>query len=181
MSIMGALKNEFEKELEALRKENGEVHAAVIRKQKELLKIRGSLVTEVCPHCDCENTIEWNVVEKGYQAYCPNCGKILMLCSQCMLDTQDCSWDEDTGLCHRKIEEFWKELADVPFREEKDGTLVLEDGWKITLKSESGIGWEEIADFPEGTEREEIWHWFNEHHPKGVAYLMNGEEKRDED
>lgn len=36
-----------------------------------------------------------------------------------------------------------------------------------------------IKTLPAGTDREEIWHWFDEMHPKGVAYLLNGEEKND--
>lgn len=29
-------------------------------------------------------------------------------------------------------------------------------------------------DFPAGTHREDIWHWFDERHSKGVTYLMYG-------
>ena len=31
-------------------------------------------------------------------------------------------------------------------------------------------------EFPTGTHREEIWHWFDARHSKGVAYLLQGEE-----
>lgn len=33
---------------------------------------------------------------------------------------------------------------------------------------------EEFLGFPEGTDRIEIWHWFDENYPEGVAALMNG-------
>lgn len=33
---------------------------------------------------------------------------------------------------------------------------------------------EEFLGFPEGTDRIEIWNWFDEQYPKGVAYLVNG-------
>ena len=33
---------------------------------------------------------------------------------------------------------------------------------------------EPFACFPAGTEREEIWHWFDRRHSKGVAYLLYG-------
>lgn len=33
---------------------------------------------------------------------------------------------------------------------------------------------EEFLGFPEGTDRIEIWHWFDENYPEGVAVLMNG-------
>lgn len=31
--------------------------------------------------------------------------------------------------------------------------------------------WQEMLD--KATEREEIWHWFDEYHSKGVGWLMN--------
>lgn len=170
MSIEDAFKSELGKEVIKLRKENQEVHAAVIRKQKELLKIRGSLVTEQCPACGEENTIAWNVAKQGYYAFCPSCGKPMMLCSECMLASEFCDWDSEISPCYRVLEEFWKNLTDVPFAENEDGTLVLEKGHKLMCGSR------EIATFPAGTEREEIWHWFDERHPKGVVYLMNGVE-----
>lgn len=40
-------------------------------------------VTEFCPYCENEITLTWDVEEDGYQIYCPNCGKIMMLCSMC--------------------------------------------------------------------------------------------------
>ena len=46
MSLEDAFKSELGKEVVRLRKENQEVHEAVIRKQKELMRIRGSLVTD---------------------------------------------------------------------------------------------------------------------------------------
>lgn len=57
----------------------------------------------------------------------------------------------------KKLESLWEELADVPFDENEDGELIL------------AVDWE---DFNAGTEREEIWHWFDDRHSKGVAYLM---------
>lgn len=30
--------------------------------------------------------------------------------------------------------------------------------------------------FPKGTPREDIWHWFDEHHSKGLAWLFNERE-----
>lgn len=57
----------------------------------------------------------------------------------------------------KKIEQLWNELRDVPFDDE-EGQLVLSESWNI---------------FQKGTEREEIWHWFDENHSKGVAWLLN--------
>lgn len=98
-----------------------------------------------------------------------------MLCSECMLDSGYCDWESDTSLCYRMVEGFWKNLEDVPVYEDEDGRMLLEKDYRLM------IGTREVTMFPAGTEREEIWHWFDERHPKGVAYLLYGEEKSDED
>ena len=56
------------------------------------------------------------------------------------------------------VEKMWRDLEDVPFDEDKNKELILA---------------ENFYDFEKGTEREEIWYWFDENHPKGVAYLLN--------
>lgn len=170
MSIEAALGKQFAHDLKKLRTENKKVHAAVIRKHKELMKIRMSLVTEVCPDCGHENTVEWSVVDRGYQIFCPNCGFVMMLCSECMLDSGYCDWESDASLCYRMVEGFWKNLVDVPFREDEDGRMLLEKDYRLM------IGTREVTMFPAGTEREEIRHWFDERHPKGVVYLLHGKE-----
>lgn len=55
------------------------------------------------------------------------------------------------------LELLWEELSDVAFDETDDGYLVLANDWYI---------------FDSGTDREEIWHWFDKHHSKGVYSLM---------
>lgn len=55
------------------------------------------------------------------------------------------------------LEQFWEELEDVPFSENKDGELILEKDWLYFLA---------------GTTREEIWHWFDDNHSKGVYWLL---------
>ena len=60
--------------------------------------------------------------------------------------------------------------------------LVLDQEYMIALlagfedgkKSESRT----LICFPEGTDREEIWKWYDNQHPKGVAYLFYGEDRR---
>lgn len=42
------------------------------------------LITETCPNCEKEITVNWDVKKDGYKAFCPNCGKTLMLCSACL-------------------------------------------------------------------------------------------------
>lgn len=37
---------------------------------------------------------------------------------------------------------------------------------------------EPFLGFPAGTHREDIWHWFDERHSRGVAYLLHGPQKQ---
>lgn len=61
----------------------------------------------------------------------------------------------------RKLERLWAELEDVPMNPD---TEEME---------------EQFLHFPAGTNREEIWEWFDERHSKGVAYLMHVGEAKD--
>lgn len=40
--------------------------------------------TEVCPHCDSEITLIWDVDNDGYRVFCPSCGEEIMLCDACL-------------------------------------------------------------------------------------------------
>lgn len=57
----------------------------------------------------------------------------------------------------RLLEELWEQFADCPMDPD-------------TEKMD-----EQFLHFPAGTNREEIWHWFDERHSKGVAYLLYGD------
>ena len=59
-----------------------------------------------------------------------------------------------------ELERLWAEFADVPMDPE---TEEME---------------EPFLHFPAGTNREEIWHWFDERHSKGVVYLLYGTEPK---
>lgn len=52
------------------------------------------------------------------------------------------------------LEDLWKTLTDVPMNPETED---MEEDWFI---------------FPKGTNREEIWEWFDEQHSKGVGWMM---------
>ena len=60
-------------------------------------------------------------------------------------------------LTDEDIEKAWDDLSDVPFTEDRDGTLVLDCDWR---------------NYPQGTDRETIWHNFDMAHSKGVHYLI---------
>lgn len=55
-------------------------------------------VTETCSNCMRENTLQWNVAEDGYKAYCPHCGNRLMLCGVCPI-RNDCEYNAETDGC----------------------------------------------------------------------------------
>lgn len=52
------------------------------------------------------------------------------------------------------LEELWADFGDVPMDPD---TEKLEANFHI---------------FPAGTDQEDIWHWFDERHSRGVAYLL---------
>lgn len=58
------------------------------------------------------------------------------------------------------LEDLWTKLEDVPMDPE---TECIE---------------EDFVNWPAGTHREDIWHWFDERHSKGVSYLLYGVDAR---
>ena len=64
----------------------------------------------------------------------------------------------------RELEKLWEELEDVLFVEDDTMNLVLASPWN---------------GFDAGTDRESIWHWFDERHSKGVGWLLNGKTEAD--
>lgn len=58
---------------------------------------------EMCPHCEQEVKIRWNVNKDGFKAYCPHCGKRLMLCNACQHrygeSCDDCDYCGKTDTC----------------------------------------------------------------------------------
>lgn len=68
----------------------------------------------------------------------------------------ECSRVEYYLVNNSYIQKKWDELEDVPFNEQEYKPVLSED-WFI---------------FDKGTEREDIWHWFDEYHSKGVFWLL---------
>lgn len=58
-------------------------------------------VTELCPHCMNEITMTWDTDKLGFKAFCPVCGKRLMLCDECMHieDGGVCNYDSKRDCC----------------------------------------------------------------------------------
>lgn len=53
-----------------------------------------------------------------------------------------------------ELEELWASIEDVAYDPETECIL------------------EPVLGFEAGTHREDVWHWFDERHSKGVAYLL---------
>lgn len=77
---------------------------------KELLELleperydRSGFVTELCPNCETEVEMRWDVEMFGYKAYCPYCGQRLMLCDECQHPngefSDDCDYCTETDTC----------------------------------------------------------------------------------
>jgi hypothetical protein len=71
-----------------------------------------------------------------------------------LLECVNCQHKCKGNMTDKEIENLWDELGDVPIDENE----CLDVDWH---------GWSK------GTHREDIWHWFDEHHSKGVGWLMN--------
>ncbi|MBM6970448.1 DUF551 domain-containing protein [Mordavella massiliensis] len=72
-------------------------------------------VTEMCPHCQNEVTVQWDVEKDGYELYCPYCGFPIMLCNMCdAREGKVCDWEEINGCKHsdeRYRDYFYKHLS----------------------------------------------------------------------
>lgn len=80
------------------------------------------LITEMCPRCGKETGISWDVNQDGYQVFCPNCGKPMMLCSMC--DRLPCDWTEKG--CKYSDDRYCANGGWIPVAEQipEDGTYL---------------------------------------------------------
>jgi hypothetical protein len=68
---------------------------------------------EVCPNCDYEIELRWNINDCGFQAVCPVCGNRLMLCDACQHRygdyKDDCDYDSVNDTCKfSRPKDWWK-------------------------------------------------------------------------
>ena len=71
-------------------------------------------------------------------------------------------------LMDEALEDLWDgEFEDVLFVEDENS----DDSCYLVLASDWDNG---FCNFPAGTTRDDIWHWFDSHHSKGVGWLLNG-------
>lgn len=94
-------------------------------------------VTEMCPHCQNEVTVQWNAEKNGYELYCPYCGFPIMLCSMCdARDGKVCDWEEIKGCKH----------SDERYRDYFYKNLSCENAAEIARSSRDNDGWIPVED-----------------------------------
>lgn len=66
-------------------------------------------------------------------------------------------------------------LVEIPGADKSDKDIRLEELWRqfgdVPMNPETECIEEDFLHFPASTNRMEIWHWFDEQHSLGVAYL----------
>lgn len=88
----------------------------------------------------------YSETEMNITSFCPICGE------HDMLEVINCK--RGMELSDKLIEDLWMIFADCAYDGETE--TILED----------------FMDFPAGTWREDIWHWFDKAYSKGVHELM---------
>lgn len=92
-------------------------------------------------------------------------------------------------LANENLVKFYAELGyDVKIRKQESAIAArdkaLEELWKcfaeVPVNPKTDTICETFIHFPAGTKKEDIWHWFDERHSKGVAYLLHGENAKGE-
>lgn len=84
-------------------------------------------------------------------------------------ETWENGWDSAINAAYDKIEREPYEL----FPTEDEVVELLWDGLTdIPFDPETEQSEEAYYIWPKGTDKEEIWHWFDENHSKGVAHLL---------
>lgn len=99
-------------------------------------------VVEYCSECDTENEFRWDVETDGYKAYCPHCGKVLMLCDECVHSDDTpakCNVADSIGECVRAIEEVEKKWEKASKNIKLIIIIPLRDADIKRLKMESSL------------------------------------------
>lgn len=88
-------------------------------------------VSETCRHCGYDAELVWDTETYGYNIFCPNCGKEMMLCEMCKLAKDnrsgycDFRWtnkEKGEGICFRRLEQMLKTAyAEKDLNEERCG------------------------------------------------------------
>ena len=116
---------------------------------------RTYMVTELCPHCENEVEMRWDTDSRGYKAFCPVCGKRLMLCDECQHSENyiPCDYNGLTDSCSRCYFPSEIKLGTVtPI----DAHIRKSDGQKFTVWWNRVTG-KLIAKFENGEQEDMQW------------------------
>ena len=97
------------------------------------------------------NNVDTCILWAGYQLFIESNFKFNW--ERIVIQNADAEIEMEFTTQDELVEAMWKTLTDVNIDEDE----CIEQNWFI---------------FPIGTYREDIWHWFDEHHSKGVGYLL---------
>lgn len=111
-----------------------------------LNRLPAETTVSICGDIDC-----FYHEERGADAICLDCEDLREHYEEVL---ERMLSDETPAGRDQHLESLWGELADVPM--DPDTECIIEP----------------YLHFSRGTSRESIWRWFDEHHSKGVAYLL---------
>lgn len=130
------------------------------------------LVVLPCKCTYCNAPIDASTVRYENEWLNPNCVLKKAVCPACGMDME-----------HDIVPEIEARLREMKSSDEKDA--FLESLWAefgdIPMDPDTEKIDAPFLFFDTGTEREDIWHWFDEKHSKGVAYLLYSYEEVDYD
>lgn len=86
---------------------------------------------------------------------------------------QEIEWTDEL------LVQAWEVLGDVPLNYDEDGSTILDPDDIERLDEDFYFQATLVA--PKGTEKEDIWHWFDEMHSGGLAEIMYGPPKKQAD
>jgi len=111
-----------------------------------------------------EECIQYHPKHSKYVNYHEYCLHIWRPADGNLRSPVQCSEMETLEYRDDLLEDYWADLADIPVDPDTD-------------KLE-----EPFMSFPAGTDKEDVWRWFDERHSKGVAYLLyhDGVDRTDE-
>ena len=101
------------------------------------------IVMETCRHCKSEIEMRWDTGKLGFSAFCPVCGRRIMLCGACRRagDADLCDYGSGTDSCkHGPAKEAF------PAGEAKRVVIVVEGGLVESVYAEDKLVDVEIVD-----------------------------------
>lgn len=103
------------------------------------------IITEWCQNCETEVELKWDCKHEGYKAFCPKCGKRLMLCDECQHRgkfgqlTDDCDYNRRLDCCRFNKPRFLR--VQITYDEMMYALKQSPMNGLLHLDFTDGIGW----------------------------------------